>query len=134
MTPPDPQVVAAELGVSVGEAEAIVDAIRVLPLGVDAVQVTIRHVAITTGIKTELVKKMLLYLFVRHFLSATFQPRHVRCGKVIGKPELSAEAIREKADGEQYGSTCPRCSQELEGQVDVEVLFWLRPVRSPDAA
>lgn len=133
MTFPDPQVMAAELGVSVGEAEAVVDAVRAL-LGAVAVQVTIRHVATSTGIKAELVKKALLYMFVRHFLSATFQPRHVRCGKVIGKPELYAEAIREKADGEEYGTTCPRCYQELEGQIDVEILFWLRPVRNPDAA
>lgn len=134
MTLPGPQVMADELGISVGEAEAVIDAVRALPLEAKPVQVTIRHVATTTGVTAELVKKALLYLFVRHFLSATFQPRHVRCGKVIGRAESSTDAIREKAEGEEYGTTCPRCYQVLEGQVDVEILFWLGPVRSPDAA
>ena len=134
MTPPDPVVMASELGVSPVDAGAMIDAIRAVPVGSAPTQVTIRQVAIAAGVKAELAKKALLYLFVRHFLSATFQPRHTRCGNVIGKPEPSPEAIREKAEGESYGTICPRCYQELEGQVDVEILFWLRPVRSPDAA
>lgn len=132
MTRPDPQVATAELGIDAEEAAAIVNMIWGLPVGTTPLQVTIRQVALTTGIRAAVVKKTLLYLFLRHFLSGSFQPLHTRCGKVIGKSESSAEAIREKAGAEKYGAICPHCHEDLDGQVDTEILFWLRPTGGPD--
>lgn len=69
------------------------------------------------------VRRVLFLLLESGYFYAKFEPIHVLCGKSIGPPKLSRDAVLAAIENEEYGSICQWCQQYLD-DLSIRVQFW----------
>jgi hypothetical protein len=86
--------------------------------------VPVVEISQSSGVPGPIVKRVLLALLLLTRLKAAFRPRHCHCDRIVGQPEQSVRAVRERASQGQYW--CVDCGGPVHGPEDIEIEILFR--------
>lgn len=118
-------------GIEKEQSDRVLDSICIFTSRKPKKSIELKYISELSGVPLRIVKEVFYLLLNAKKLSATYVPRHKKCGKPIGKEEKSPNIIYKNIDNGIYDVGCVFCQMEIEeySDIDIQIIFWNNKIK-----